>query len=205
MHTDETLKILDQTTISIGTEFRAFANNICPLFDTRELKREAAARRRRQARGAESSRTTRSTDKHLKEQKEEPPRRRLFSLRSYKYHSIGDVSNTIREYGTSDSFSTEPVRIGDAFTSICYSYRFSFRASWSIGLQKPDTNEPIREINLSNSLPRLSVVKLDFAVFASEQSFARPVRTQAISWLELLGSTITSVFLKKIICTLVFF
>jgi hypothetical protein len=205
MHTDETLKILDQTTISIGTEFRAFANKICPSFDTRELKREAAARRRRQAKGAESSRTTRSTEKHLKEQREEPPQRRIFSLRSYKYHSIGDVSNTIREYGTSDSFSTEPVRIGDAFTSICYSYSFSFRASWSIELQKPDTNEPIREINSSNSLLRLSVVKLDFAAFASEQIFQRPARAQVISWPELLRSTITSVFLKKITYTLVFF
>jgi len=118
MHTDETLEILDQTTIAIGTEFRAFANKICPLFDTRELKREAAARRRRHARGTKSSRTTHSTEKPLKEQSEEPPRRRIFSLRSYKYHSMGDVSNTIREYGTSDSFSTEPVRIGYAFTSI---------------------------------------------------------------------------------------
>lgn len=37
-------------------------------------------------------------------------RRRIkFSLQSYKYHSLGDYGDTIRQYGTTDSYSTKPV------------------------------------------------------------------------------------------------
>jgi hypothetical protein len=46
-HTDSTLRILDETTISIGAEFRAFAAKTCASFDTRELSREMEARKRR--------------------------------------------------------------------------------------------------------------------------------------------------------------
>jgi hypothetical protein len=48
MHTDLTLDILDQLTCDLGNEFRNFANEICPAFDTRELAREVEARKRRQ-------------------------------------------------------------------------------------------------------------------------------------------------------------
>jgi hypothetical protein len=34
---------------------------------------------------------------------------KTFNIQTYKYHSIGDVAKTIRRYGTSDSFSSEPV------------------------------------------------------------------------------------------------
>lgn len=36
-------------------------------------------------------------------------RQRVFSVRGYKYHSLGDYSDMIRRYGTADSYSTEPV------------------------------------------------------------------------------------------------
>jgi hypothetical protein len=47
LHTDSTLCILDETTVSIGTEFRAFTAKTCAAFDTRELSREVEARKRR--------------------------------------------------------------------------------------------------------------------------------------------------------------
>jgi hypothetical protein len=34
-----------------------------------------------------------------------------FNLNTYKYHALGDVANTIREYGTTESYSTEPVSL----------------------------------------------------------------------------------------------
>lgn len=46
-HIDSTLRILDETTVSIGTEFRAFTAKTCAAFDTRELSREVEARKRR--------------------------------------------------------------------------------------------------------------------------------------------------------------
>jgi hypothetical protein len=123
MHTDDTLNILDQTTISIGTEFRAFVNKTCPCFNTQELKREAAARRRRQVQKKAETQSA-SESNHLKRSPMEKAlmegsqrNKKQFNLRSYKYHSLGDVASTIRQYGTTDSYSTEPVR-----NNHCYSY-----------------------------------------------------------------------------------
>jgi hypothetical protein len=111
MHTDDTLKILDQVTVRIGAEFRAFADKTCPVFDTRELKREAAARRRRQLKKAEAQ-------PELKEHRptaNTSTTRKQFRIRSSKHHSLGDFGAMIRQFGTSDSFSTEPVSIRYSF------------------------------------------------------------------------------------------
>lgn len=37
-------------------------------------------------------------------------RAKTFNLDTYKYHSLGDYTEHIRQYGTTDSYSTEPVR-----------------------------------------------------------------------------------------------
>jgi hypothetical protein len=37
-------------------------------------------------------------------------RTKTFNLDTYKYHSLGDYTEHIRQYGTTDSYSTEPVR-----------------------------------------------------------------------------------------------
>jgi hypothetical protein len=153
MHTDDTLKILDETTVHIGVEFRAFTNKTCPAFKTRELHRESEARKRRQMKRTQtreepanaseplvdvpgpSPAATSTTTQTRKEpanvnasqplldvpgsslattstttrSEENGRRRKMFNLRTYKYHSLGDYANTIRRFGTSDSFSTEPV------------------------------------------------------------------------------------------------
>ena len=48
MHTDVTLDLLSQATISFGTKIRAFQEKTCATFSTHELEREWAARVRRQ-------------------------------------------------------------------------------------------------------------------------------------------------------------
>lgn len=75
------------------------------MFQTRELERERAARQRRKDKNtandgarpkpAASSNNARKP-KHL-------------NLKTYKYHALGDYVSTIRRYGTTDSYSTEPV------------------------------------------------------------------------------------------------
>lgn len=98
MHTDDTLKILDDATRKIGAEFRKFATKTCSAFNTRELARETEARQRRQQRNGA---TTVSSS----------PRPKKFNIQIYKFHALGDYADTIREFGTADSFSTEPVSI----------------------------------------------------------------------------------------------
>jgi len=114
MHTDSTLEIFDDITADIGTEFRIFERKTCSAFDTRELPREANARRQRKAKTkgsgrASSNATAEDTADCVNSSSER--RRKKFNLETYKYHSLGDYSDTIRRYGTTDSYSTEPVSI----------------------------------------------------------------------------------------------
>lgn len=116
MHTDPTLKMLDDVTIEMGSEFRAFSNKTCSAFDTQELPREVAARKRRKLKKAKGTKA--STDlpsalsmdhqsNHMEEADEPLPRK--FNLQVYKYHCLGDYGSIIRRHGTTDSYSTEPV------------------------------------------------------------------------------------------------
>lgn len=99
MHTDHTLKLLNITTVALGQKFRAFANDTCSAFNTRELQREVEARARRQA----SKGTTAVANSTRRPKK--------LNLQTYKFHSLGDYEATIRRYGTTDSYSTEVVSV----------------------------------------------------------------------------------------------
>jgi hypothetical protein len=100
MHTDHTRDLLDKTTKELGTSFRAFADDTCKAFSTRELKHEAEARQRRQLKVNSESVTTTAAR-----------RPKTFNLQTYKFHALGDYVKTIRRYGTCDSYSTEIVSI----------------------------------------------------------------------------------------------
>jgi hypothetical protein len=109
MHTDSTLAIFDDATIDIGAKFRTFERETCSAFDTRELNREANARRRRRKKKApEASNGVNPSDSSDTFNETRPKK---FNLQTYKYHSLGDYPDTIRRYGTTDSYSTEPVSI----------------------------------------------------------------------------------------------
>jgi hypothetical protein len=100
MHTEHTLKLLEDTTISLGRAFRSFVKDTCSCFATRELQREADARNRCQLASASVDRTfSLNTTRRPKN----------FNLQTYKFHSLGDYAATIRRYGTSDSYTTEIV------------------------------------------------------------------------------------------------
>lgn len=112
MHTDSTLEILDLETIRIGRELRAFVKKTCTSFKTKELKRETAARRRRQLKkltqsGQIPQETTSAAICPSKATKGCLPK--TFNLQTIKLHFLGDHADTIREFGTNDSHSTEPV------------------------------------------------------------------------------------------------
>lgn len=95
MHTDVTLRILDDTTTSLGQQLRHFQAETCSAYATHELKREAAARTRQNKSGNAGS-------------SERSPK--TFNLQTYKIHALGDYVDTIKTYGTTDSYSTEIVR-----------------------------------------------------------------------------------------------
>jgi hypothetical protein len=164
MHTDITLDIMDAVTTDLGEKFRAFQQNTCKAFQTKELRREFDARMRRQNRkkkvkpdrtstsaqasdtthsvappssvaglgqssGLQSARPNTSTESNfttdhsvnnqpnskLPTSKRRP---KTFNLNTYKHHALGDYVSTIRKYGTTDSYSTEPVCI--FFIPLCF-------------------------------------------------------------------------------------
>jgi hypothetical protein len=104
MHSDLTLDIMNDVTASLGKAFRNFNATVCPVYSTRELPRESAARRRRQ-----NPKSTEPTGKAKAFDGES--RKKCFNLQTYKYHSLDDYVETIRQLGTTDSFSTAIVSV----------------------------------------------------------------------------------------------
>jgi hypothetical protein len=105
MHTDITLDIMDEVTTSLGNAFREFKTKVCPAYETYELPREQAARYHRQ-----SSQAKKSANSSTKPDSLSKPKARLkkeLNIQTYKFHSLGDYVETIRHYGTTDSYTTE--------------------------------------------------------------------------------------------------
>ena len=66
MHTDPTLDILDNVTVQLRTEFRAFTNKTCPAFNTRELRHETESRNRCKQKKGNGGQTKLLSPQHLK-------------------------------------------------------------------------------------------------------------------------------------------
>jgi hypothetical protein len=131
LHTDYTLKILDDITTCIGMQFRAFTDKTCPTFDTRELAREKRARERRQLEKSKKSSSVNDTTLGPSDSETRPTARqsggsraKKFNIQIYKYHALGDYATTIRTYGTTDSYSTEPVSFTSAHHILVLKLRY---------------------------------------------------------------------------------
>lgn len=107
LHTDDTLEIMDNVTATLGAELRSFQSITCSTFSTKELKREAEGRYRRKVR------TKTLSGQHHKDKENVPSacarQEKTLNLQTYKLHALGDYTQTIRRYGTTDSYSTQPV------------------------------------------------------------------------------------------------
>ena len=116
LHIDNTLDLLDEETKHIGKDLRAFICKTCDFYDTKELKREVDARKRRRAKkNAVSAGETQGQRSTLAQasamtldattEADEPTPKKL-NINTYKAHSLGDYTRTIRRLGTTDSYST---------------------------------------------------------------------------------------------------
>lgn len=100
LHTSTTLDLLDDATRELGSNLRRFKRDTCEAFDTRELPKEEAARGRRLRRKANTVPTSGQTKK-----------KKEFSMQTPKLHFLGDYVKTIAWFGTTDSYSTQTVRV----------------------------------------------------------------------------------------------
>lgn len=101
----------------LGEVLRHFQQNICMAYETKELKREVKARTRKTTKKTNKSASgTHAASAALPAQevasgpsKVTGKLRKTLNLNTYKDHSLGDYVESIRRYGTVDSYSTEMV------------------------------------------------------------------------------------------------
>jgi ribosomal protein L18 len=110
-----TLGELDATMTLLGQKFRDFESKSCAAYQTYELPKEAEKHQRANAKKAartstqSASKGKRKADASTPEQLKLSRKKVIFSLSTYKYHSLGDYAANIKMYGTCDSYSTELV------------------------------------------------------------------------------------------------
>jgi len=130
MHTDPTLELLLQVTTALGNRMREFQKKTCAVFKTHELECEHAAWMQHQKRNMAMAKTkpnsqTHSSVRQLKE----------FNLKTYKLHALGHYCSTIQHFGTTDSYSTQPVSL-DTVLELLDSNLLLIRVNVSIEPQK---------------------------------------------------------------------
>jgi hypothetical protein len=101
LHSESTIKFLEETFKQLSKKLRKFRNFTCATFNTLELPKEKAARQRRAAKHSETNgNPLESSGARIK----------TFNLGTYKFHAMGDYATTIKLFGTTDSFTTQIVR-----------------------------------------------------------------------------------------------
>ncbi|KZT60992.1 hypothetical protein CALCODRAFT_464642 [Calocera cornea HHB12733] len=104
----DTLERMDQVTTRLGHLMQRFQSETCVRYTTYELPKEDPVKPR-------SDLTLLLSQNGPKAK---PPKTPVqFSLRTPKWHFIGDYSQCIRARGTMDNYSTEPVSPGSAMPS----------------------------------------------------------------------------------------
>ena len=102
MHTDEMLALLDTVTEHLRRRLRHFQWKTCAAFDTWELKREVKCHQCCESKSQTGSSIATPITQGVQ-------RTKTFNLKTYKLHALGDYSSLIHKFGTTDSYSTEPV------------------------------------------------------------------------------------------------
>jgi hypothetical protein len=109
LHHDIILDILDKLTTTLGSQLRSFQKHTCADFKTYELNKEASARQRRHSKKKTKTETKKTAKMKGKESTNPSRKMKSINLVTYKIHALGDYVDTIRMYGTTDSYSTELV------------------------------------------------------------------------------------------------
>jgi hypothetical protein len=106
-----TVNELKEVTRMLGRQLRHFTKVTCTAFVTRELPREEAARGRCTAKKAAATAAAGTAAPPAPQQRAPGARIKTFNMETYKGHSLADYAATILFFGTTDSYSTQPVRI----------------------------------------------------------------------------------------------
>jgi hypothetical protein len=129
LHSESTLAFLGETFKNLSQKLRKFRTDTCEAFATWELPKEKAARQKKFAQRSET---------HEVPPESTGPRAKKFNLNTYKFHAMGDYVGTIRFFGTTDSFTTQIVRISDIYSIM--QLKSAHRGSLHTGLSRHSTH-----------------------------------------------------------------
>ncbi|KIK25405.1 hypothetical protein PISMIDRAFT_96772, partial [Pisolithus microcarpus 441] len=108
MHMDEMLSILEHVTWDLGNRLCSFADETCSAFSMRELRHETESCMRHQA-CLKGSLLAHSQVNATAPGTATSHCSKVLNLHTYKLHALGDYVSQIWLYGTTDSFSMQPV------------------------------------------------------------------------------------------------
>ncbi|KAG8736218.1 hypothetical protein FRC10_009567 [Ceratobasidium sp. 414] len=121
MHSETTISALRVTTKVLGSTLRHFRDHVAKSYTTYETNKEYRARHRRMANAATSTEGMQATTPIPNLSNSEPttvlvPKStqrclKSFNLQTYKIHALGDVPESIRLFGTTDSYSTQVIEL----------------------------------------------------------------------------------------------
>ncbi len=117
IHTETTLSLLENATQILGNQLRNFKSRTCTAYQTQELPSETRKRQRKatqkgKAVGTGGVPSSLSTDIHASGNLDNSqlPKLKELNLNTYKVHALGHYVDLIKQYGTTDSYSTQPVK-----------------------------------------------------------------------------------------------
>jgi hypothetical protein len=108
LHTETTVRDLENSTTRLGTLLRSFQKDVCSGYQTYDLPAEEAARTRRKAAATKKDGGTATTNKG-KQSASGSRKPRKFNLNTYKIHALGGYAKAIQLFGTADGYSTQTV------------------------------------------------------------------------------------------------
>ncbi|KAH8802375.1 hypothetical protein DL96DRAFT_1718712 [Flagelloscypha sp. PMI_526] len=100
LHTEATLAHLETLTTELGRSMQEFRDTTCSAFETFETPREVSKKYRQKANQAKKGGLAAPTPLERKQV--------TLNLSTYKWHSLGDYVTTIRLFGPTDGYSTQP-------------------------------------------------------------------------------------------------
>lgn len=104
LHSSSTIRSFRVVTTTLGAAARRFVRTTCKTYTAYELPQERDRRARRQAQKKSKSNANPGV-KNL------PKKRKDWNLSTYKWHALGDYPDTIINFGTTDSYSTQIVSV----------------------------------------------------------------------------------------------
>ncbi|KAG2078853.1 hypothetical protein BDR04DRAFT_981789, partial [Suillus decipiens] len=102
MHTEDALNFFDTATAVLGQTVHKFAHTTCKHYYMTELPHEYVT-------STLASKFTEADPKSGIKAVPLGPKHKTLDLKTYKYHALGDYPDTIQQFGTTDSFSTQTV------------------------------------------------------------------------------------------------